>query len=219
MVDERLRMAAELLGPCERFVDVGANHGFLAAHMLKSGLCREAVLTDISPQALERARRTLREEGLEDRTCLVVTDGLMGIDLLPQDGVAVCGMGARTIMHILKSPLPCRAVLQANVELAFLRQSLAKRGLMIANERIAQSGGRLYVLICAQPGKERPYTEREAVLGRFLRDDPLFLPYLAWRRGVAQTALKGAQAGHDEGKLRRAKMEAEALEEAWHENG
>ena len=83
MLDARLLAAAGLLGPCELFVDVGANHGFLGAYMLRAGLCGRALLTDISASALERARRTLAEEGMEDRAELLVQDGLLGLRLGP----------------------------------------------------------------------------------------------------------------------------------------
>lgn len=212
MLDARLLAAAGLLGPCELFVDVGANHGFLGAYMLRAGLCGRALLTDISASALQRARRTLAEEGLEDRAELLVQDGLQGLRLGPKDGVAACGMGARTILHILQGGLPCRAVLQPNVELARLRVQLASASMRIRDERIASSGGRFYVLLLVEPGREeRPYTQREALLGRFWTKDPLAEPYLAWRRAVAKAALEGALQGKDEEKLRRARLEWEAL--------
>ena len=75
-LDERLSAAAELAGECAVFYDVGSNHGFLGAHLLQSGACRRAVLCDISDDALNRARETVEKEGLQDRTQLVVADGL-----------------------------------------------------------------------------------------------------------------------------------------------
>ena len=98
-LDERLSAAAELAGECAVFYDVGSNHGFLGAHLLQSGACRRAVLCDISDDALNRARETVEKEGLQDRTQLVVADGLRGLFPTAQDAVAVCGMGARTVMH------------------------------------------------------------------------------------------------------------------------
>lgn len=220
-VGERLLAAAELLGSCDILADIGANHGFLSAFMLQEGLCRTAVVSDISEDALLRARDVMREEGLLNKVFFNIGDGFQNISLKPGDGIAVCGMGARTIAHILRGGLPCKAVLQSNVELSFLREFISNSDMHIEKERIALDGGRYYVLMLVLPGRGKPYAPGECITGKreLLQNPQMRREYLAWRLRVADTALKGAKTGSDACKLSRAKMEYEAVSRALEEDG
>lgn len=208
-LDERLSAAAELAGECAVFYDVGSNHGFLGAHLLQSGACRRAVLCDISDDALNRARETVEKEGLQDRTQLVVADGLRGLFPTAQDAVAVCGMGARTVMHIVERALPCPLVAQANVETPLLRRHLERIGMHVVQEMPVRAAGRFYLVLRAEPGQgERPMSEYEAYIGpALLRDHPAGTEdYLAWRLGVETRALEGLRTGRDAARLREAEQ-------------
>ena len=215
-LDERLRLAAEMLGTCETFYDIGSNHGFLAAHMLRAGRCRRAVLADVSAEALVRARELVARLGLQERAVFAVTDGFRGLAPRAGDAAALCGMGGRTIAAILDAPLPCPAVLQANVELACARRQVERVGMHIAREGVARAGGRLYVLMRVEPGAAAPMREEELRLGpALLRDRPAGArDYLLWRLRVARRALEGARKGADAEKLRRAEAETKLVEEA-----
>ena len=218
-LDERLSCIERMAGKCKRIVDIGTNHGFLPVHMLQSGRCDAALLCDISADALDRAKRTIAEEGIGVQAQLCVTDGLNGIALREGDVVTVCGMGARTIAHILKEAPACPVVMQANVELKFLRRHLESIGMRITDEDVALAGGRYYVILRAEPGKEAPLSEYEAHIGRKLMEKKpaLLKEYLVWRKGVTGRALQGMQSGRDEEKLKQAKQDYEdvlrALEE------
>ena len=215
-LDERLRAAEELAGRCNRVVDVGTNHGFLPAHMLRKGLCGKAILCDVSADALTRARETVAAEGLEEKTRLIVTDGLKGIEISKGDVVTICGMGARTIAHILEENPGCPVVMQPNVEVRLLRRQLEKIGMHIARESIAVAGGRYYVLLRAEPGRGETLSDYEAHIGPALLRDrpPLFREYLRWRLGVTRRALDGMRIGRDADKLRQAQSDVDDVEKA-----
>lgn len=215
-IGPRLLAAARLLGHCESFVDVGANHGFLSAYMVREGLCRRALVCDISDKALDKARETIQKLHLEQQTKTIVTDGLSGIALQPTDGVAILGMGARTIVSILEqcTSLPCPLVLQANVELPLLRRYLAQSGLHIEKECVVKDEGRFYVLQRVSSGNVEAYSPWELQTGKLERYEPspLLLPFFRWRLGVAKASLDGAALGSDEKKRQRAREEYEAME-------
>lgn len=210
-LDERLSAIERMAGHCARIVDIGTNHGFLPVHMLQSGRCQRALLCDISADALNRARGLVARTGLEERAEVRVTDGLKGIELEAGDVVTICGMGARTIAHILQQAPNCPVVMQANVELKFLRRHLEAIGMRITREDIARAVGRYYVILRAEPGQDAPLSEYEAHIGRaLLRDRPALLgEYLHWRLGVTQRALDGMRLGRDEEKLKQAQRDAE----------
>lgn len=210
-LDERLLAAEALAGRCVRVVDVGTNHGFLPVHMLQSGLCERALLCDVSADALERARRTVAQERVEDRAQLAVADGLSGVELRQGDVVTLCGMGARTIAHILARNPGCPVVLQPNVEVRLLRRHLETIGMHIAREDVARAAGRYYVLLRAEPGRGERMSDYEADIGPALLRDrpPLLRDYLTWRLGVTRRALDGMRVGRDAEKLRQAQNDVD----------
>lgn len=220
-LDERLSTIERMAGRCRRIVDVGTNHGFLPVHMLQSGLCNEALLCDISADALERAKRTIAEEAIGKQAELCVTDGLEGIDLRADDVVTICGMGARTIAHIMRRATICPVVMQANVELKFLRRHLESIGMHITDEDVALAGGRYYVILRAESGSDAVMSEYEAHIGRMLlkKGSPLVKEYLLWRRGVTERALRGMEVGRNEQKLDQARQDYEDVLRALKEVG
>lgn len=219
-LDERLALIERMAGACTRLVDVGTNHGYLPVHMLQSGLCTTALLCDISADALSRAQRLVRVTHLEHCTQLLVADGLEGIELTNGDVVTISGMGARTIAHILDKTLPCPVIVQANVELPYLRRHMESIGMHIAGEGIALDNGRYYVVLRIEPGSlQPPLDDYQAHIGpALLRDKPPhFADYLNWRLGVTKRALRGMEVGRDEQKRLQAQRDVEdvmrALEE------
>ena len=61
---------------CERFADVGCDHGYCAEYMLKNGLCKTAVISDISAASLDKARRLLQEYEARGKLVSVCCNGL-----------------------------------------------------------------------------------------------------------------------------------------------
>lgn len=218
-LDERLACAERLAGRCARLVDVGSNHGFLPVHMLQAGLCERALICDISRDALARAQGLVEKTGLDGRAELRVTDGLTGIALAAADVVTICGMGARTIAHILREGAPCPVVMQANVELRLLRRHVEAIGMHVEREDIALAAGRYYVLLRAEPGRRERMSDYEAHMGPALLRDrpPLLLPYLKWRQGVTRRALEGMRLGGNAEKRRQAERDAQDVERALEE--
>ena len=52
-----------LASPCDVLADVGCDHGQIGLGFLKEGLCKKALMIDISEPSLNKARRLCREEG------------------------------------------------------------------------------------------------------------------------------------------------------------
>ena len=78
MNDRRLLACAALCKP-GKAVDVGTDHGYLAIHLVKTGICGSCIACDINTAPLDSARKNIREAGLSDRIETVLTDGLDGI--------------------------------------------------------------------------------------------------------------------------------------------
>ncbi|HVQ35818.1 MAG TPA: tRNA (adenine(22)-N(1))-methyltransferase TrmK [Candidatus Bathyarchaeia archaeon] len=149
MLSPRLAAVASLVPEGSVAADVGAGHGRLAAHLLRSGRCRRVVVIELSPAELELSADV---PGLERRR----GDGLS--PLRPEDGVdtaIVAGLGGAAIAGIVgRRPggaLIRRFVLQPQTEAGRLRARLLEEGLGLVAERLVEDSGRFYTILVASP--------------------------------------------------------------------
>lgn len=152
-------MLASLVPPGRQVVDVGADHGHLAAHL-------GAIATEKKP-------------GIPKNCDVpwVITDGLRAFRAV--DVAIIAGMGARTIAGILDAgPQPAMVIAHADDEPWTLRCWLADHGWHIEAERLALQSGRFCELIRAIPGQEQAQGV-DLELGPCLLagDDPLLRPW------------------------------------------
>lgn len=201
--DARMRMLIDMLAgtdaPYGTIADIGADHGYLAAHLLNGGLSERVIVADISEYALARAVRNLSRYGLDDRARFVRADGLEAIDD-PADVIVIAGLGAQTMGEILergRSRLQgARLLLAPNRDPEVMRLVLARLGYRIECERAALAAGRYYLAIIACPhNHDQLPNDRETIyLGSLdiqVEGDP-WVGYWSWREGVLLAAGRGA---------------------------
>lgn len=172
--------------------EIGADHGIIAAHVLRMGLASRLVVTDISAASLEKARRLFALHGLTARASFRVADGLAALEE-PVDTILIAGIGAVTVKRMLAAGLDkidgATLVIQPNPDPPAVRRWLARNGFCITGEALALESGRFYVVIRARCG-QAAYTERELLLGPVLSVEKpvLYAEYLQWRRGCLRVA-------------------------------
>ena len=84
LVDEALALARELPGERLRFLDLGTGSGNIAVALAVNAPTAEITAVDISPEALEVARRNAKKNNVEDRISFLEGDLF---DALPPGGV------------------------------------------------------------------------------------------------------------------------------------
>lgn len=203
VLDARLSGAMALAGKCRIFADIGADHGRLSAVLLLSGQARRGLIADISPLALDKARRRIHGLQLEDRVVFAVADGLHALDALDSaaDNVFILGMGGDTISGILHRGMDslhgATLILGPQTEIPLVRQALVEIGYRIREERIVHDNHRDYLLIKAGPAeKDEPgYSQAELWLGpALLKALPQeWLPVLQRRRRLLCQAVEAMQ--------------------------
>ncbi|MBK9645636.1 MAG: tRNA (adenine(22)-N(1))-methyltransferase TrmK [Deltaproteobacteria bacterium] len=175
-----VRLAQEALaqlGPDPVVVDVGCDHGHVAAALGAIGV--------------ERRRQRLPRR--EDVT-LVVADGLTPFRRV--DLAVITGMGAETILSVLDAgPRPAVAVLHAPERAWALRQGLAARGYRIDAEGLAPEA-RGYAEVMRVSTGEETATGLGLAFGPKLLDDPLLLEHVAHER--ARWAIRAEHASSPE---------------------
>ena len=185
-LDLRLRAAYDLVDACERYADIGADHGLLPLHLVAGGKVERPIVSDISAPALQKARDIFARHGLE--ADFRVADGLKALDV-PMDFISILGMGGDTLLSILNAGKEklgnATLVLSPHTHLKRVRQGLNALGYVFEKEALVFEGRRFYVLLRVKKG-EAAYTEKEYALGPcFLKEPPpLFIEYLLWQKKV-----------------------------------
>lgn len=169
---ERLQKLCAHLAACERFVDVGCDHGYCTKYMLDSGLCRSAVISDVSEGSLSKAERLLKKY-VDSGICTpVCCDGLEGIEPREGDLVLIAGMGGEEILKIIRQAyIPQTFVFQPMKNARELREFLLERGCKIEydglfTETRAGLVKNYFVIRGRAQGKTAPYTGAELAYGR-----------------------------------------------------
>lgn len=207
----RLQLLADMVPEGCQLADVGTDHGYLPVYLLQRRRIRGAVAADIGAEPLAHARRTAEAygvTGIDFRLC----DGLRDIAPDEVDTVVIAGMGGETIIAILEGAAWTKdgahtLLLQPMTKAADLRYWLAVNGYGFTEERLVWDKNYLYpVLRVTGGGTPQALTERQALTGVALDNDPLYREYLTQQADkLCRTA---------EGLRRSAKPDAQQRAEA-----
>ena len=150
-MSQRLLACCGLVRKGDRVADIGCDHGYLGIYLLRNGIARSVIESDVAQQPLESARRNARKFGVDSAMTFCLSDGARDI---PRDfDTMVCaGMGADTIISILaRSPWLAdpkyRLVLQCQSKRPELRRWLSDAGYAIRRETLAKDGKFVYSIM------------------------------------------------------------------------
>lgn len=181
---KRIRLLCEQLAESETFADVGCDHGYCTQYMLEKGLCRRAVISDISAGSLAKAEKLLAgyiAEGWVTPVCCA------GLSEIPRDTeqVLIAGMGGEEILGILRQGFfPPALVLQPMRHTSKVRAYLLENGYAIVRDHTFFDGKFYDILRAEQPSYRgaavREYGARELEFGydNIRSPSPDFLRFL-----------------------------------------
>ena len=152
-ISPRLLACADLVPPCRRAADVGCDHGYLAIHLIQSGIVEQVIASDIHEAPLQSALHNAARYGVREKMSFFRSDGVRQI---PHDfDCLICaGMGGDTMVSILSAAPWLRSeeytlVLQCQSKTPLLRRYLSDTGWAIDRETILRDGKFLYTVIRA----------------------------------------------------------------------
>ncbi len=169
VLPQRLECALDLMPRRGVMADIGAGDGLLARRLAEQADVFMVFATEFGELPWRRLENAC--EGAQKLT-LRRGDGLRPLIGEPLAGVAILGMGGRTILRILDlaDAFPhATFVLGPMQSAADLRMGLAQRGLAIVDERLAVEADRPYPLIAARLERPAELAPLDAVLGPVLR--------------------------------------------------
>lgn len=197
MLDKRLSACYDLVSG-DVACDVGTDHGYLAAELLKTGKCRFCYACDVNEQPLKAAERTLSRLNMDDKWKCILSDGLTvpdSMDISNITDVICAGMGGELIAKIIgvsdiakKSQL----ILQPMTQAAYLRNFLCENGFHIQKEVPVDDGKHIYTVISAvYDGVIRSISEKERLFGFCLENEPDYKAYINQTAGRILKAAEG----------------------------
>ena len=162
---DRLNKIFSVLPECEVFADIGCDHGYMAAAMIKSGKCKRAIISDVSEKCLKKAEDLLKEYIEQGVVKSVVSNGFDKVDGC--DLALIAGMGGEEICSILSraKSLPNFLVLQPMKNCDKVRLRAVECGYRVVLDRVFKSAGKFYDLIVLTVGEDS-LTEEEIEFGR-----------------------------------------------------
>lgn len=197
MLDKRLSACYDLVSG-DVACDVGTDHGYLAAELLKTGKCCFCYACDVNEQPLKAAERTLTRLNMDDKWKCILSDGLTVPDFMDISNITdvICaGMGGELIAKIIgvsdiakKSQL----ILQPMTQAAYLRSFLCENGFHIQKEVPVDDGKHIYTVISAvYDGVIRSISEKERLFGFCLENEPDYKAYINQTAGRILKAAEG----------------------------
>ena len=150
----KLPLSNRLLACCgfvqsgARVADIGCDHGYLGIYLLKNGIARSIIASDVNEAPLQSAMRNAHKYGVRNDMTFYLSDGVRKI---PRDfDILVCaGMGADTMISILEAApwlknSRYRLILQCQSRRPELRKYLYANGFSITRETLAEDGKFIY---------------------------------------------------------------------------
>lgn len=178
ILSERLHCLLNEVSYTERLIDVGSDHGHVAAFALENKKAGYVIATDIHLSPANRTKEYLAIQGLSEMSDVFCTDGLAGITLNIGDTVIIAGMGGLEMISILRNalvlhggffPEGVRFILQPQRSLEELRGFLSESGYPIEKEILCFDRNRFYVgIITAYTGKPYRMNLCERLIGQDL---------------------------------------------------
>ena len=152
-LSKRLDVIARSVPVGSNAVDVGADHGYLAIYLKKSGIAKKVIACDINQLPLNNAKENALKYNADIE--LVLSDGLEKIDPAFAETIIIAGMGAEVICGIIGraewlKDTSKTLILQPMNSPEFLREYLAKNGFSQVSEQAVEDTGKLYTVIVAR---------------------------------------------------------------------
>jgi len=180
----RLSAIADFVKKNAAVCDVGTDHGYLAIHLINSGIANKVFATDINEKPLLNAQKNIEKsgvKGIELRLC----DGLSGIKKGEADTFIIAGMGGEVISGILERGADIvkdnniNLILQPTTSPEFLRCFLCENGYKIMKEKAVFENGKIYSIILANfTGKVSKKTDSYYFIGELKPNDEISIKYI-----------------------------------------
>jgi tRNA (adenine22-N1)-methyltransferase len=148
----RLKAIASMVEECESAVDVGTDHGYIPIYLVKSGVIKSAIASDINKGPVEKAKSNIYSNKVSTQISCRLGSGLSTVKKGEVQVAIIAGMGGNLIREILEADLEVvkelkYMILQPVQNAEVLREYLYNTGYDVLDEEICMDDGKFYEII------------------------------------------------------------------------
>ncbi|MBR4642162.1 MAG: SAM-dependent methyltransferase [Selenomonadaceae bacterium] len=186
-MDSRMQAVLNFVEAGSRVADIGADHGYLSIELIKSGRAVKVIATEKNIAPFEALKKNISAAGFENFIEVRLGDGLKIFSAGEVDTICIAGIGGALITKILDDAPEVvqsarQVILQPMNAAKKIREHLAKNDWVIVDEDLAEAGGFIYEIICAEKNSlPKKIFKRES--------SPLLKKFLTQRREKLQRVL------------------------------
>ena len=217
-LSKRLKRIAEHVDKCESVADIGTDHGYIPIYLVKEGICKKAIASDINKGPIEKAKVNVAFEGVSDKIKCLLGPGLNPLKVGEVNGVILAGMGGNLTRDILlvdmdKVKKYDFIILQPAQNPEVLREFLYKNDYEIIDEDLIKDEGRFYELFKVKYNENSEKLvfedELEYEVSPLLREKnhPLFKEFIEEKINRCETILSFIKEDTEAAKKRKSDLE------------
>ena len=140
MLTNRLKCILKYAG-AETAADIGTDHAYIPIELIKRGMAKRVIASDVNKGPLEIAAANIRQEGFSDKIETRLGSGLSVLKKGEAGQIIIAGMGGELIQN-------------SQYE---LRKYLMSNGFVIQSEDIAVEGFKVYNIMVVKKGEAVPF--------------------------------------------------------------
>lgn len=217
-LSKRLKRIAEHVDKCESVADIGTDHGYIPIYLVKEGICKKAIASDINKGPIEKAKVNVAFEGVSNRVKCLLGPGLNPLKVGEVNGVILAGMGGNLTRDILLADMEKVKkydfiILQPAQNPEVLREFLYKNDYEIIDEDLIKDEGRFYELFKVKYNENSEKLvfedELEYEVSPLLREKnhPLFKEFIEEKINRCETILSFIKEDTEAAKNRKSDLE------------
>ena len=217
-LSKRLKRIAEHVDKCESVADIGTDHGYIPIYLVKEGICKKAIASDINKGPIEKAKVNVAFEGVSNKVKCLLGPGLNPLKVGKVNGVILAGMGGNLTRDILLADMDKVKkydfiILQPAQNPEVLREFLYKNDYEIIDEDLIKDEGRFYELFKVKYNENSEKLvfedELEYEVSPLLREKghPLFKKFIEEKINRCETILSFIKEDTEAAKKRKSDLE------------
>lgn len=141
--------------------DIGTDHAYIPIYLIENNLAEFVIASDINEGPLLIAEDNIKNHGLSQKIETRLGGGLSVLKEGEADTIIIAGMGGILISEIINADIQTakayKLILQPMNAQYELRKYLLSHGFKITNEDIAVEGFKVYNIIDAESGEQKPF--------------------------------------------------------------
>ncbi len=179
----RLKEIVKFINSTDNLIDIGCDHALLGIYLIQNKIIEECYVSDINEKALNNAVLNIKTYKLTKVIHPVLANGLDAIENDKIDTIIISGLGAYTIIDILKNKTKLKniskIIIQSNNNHYLLRKSLNKIGFYIKDENVVLDNHKYYITMMLKRGYKK-YNYQDLLYGPILKNKKENLNYFKY---------------------------------------